>query len=541
MELAEGLLYTGDPEHYRVRLERIASLTPAEIRDAMQRWLRRPAYTLAIVPGDRTLDGALMGGWGDEDINPPPAPDTGGGVTADRTGAERAYPPVADVPALDFPDAQRARLANGIGVTLVRRDSVPTVNVTLLLDAGAVTDDPSQAGLHRMMVDMMSEGTPTRGPLDIVIEQEELGATISTVAGVDADQIGLTSLTTNLPQSLDLMADITLRPAFAQDAFDRVQTQRLAGIEEERTSPGALAGRAFGRVLFGDGNPYALASTTGEYDVIAALTLEDLRAEHAKWFRPDLASFIVVGDITMEELLPQLETAFGRWRGVRSAPPQKQIDLPIPAARPRLVVVDRPNSPQSVLLMGRVLPIKGTDAGNEPLQLANEVLGNGFLSRLMSDLRETRGWTYGISSSLPGRVGPVPLAVSTAVQSDRTADSIRVILEQMEAFPSERPVADVEYQRVTDGNIRGLPNRFETNGQVMGALLGNALFQRPDDYQERLPEIYRAITPDQINAAAAEYLHPRGMAIVVVGDRAQIDDQLATLGMDIEYMEASEL
>jgi predicted Zn-dependent peptidase len=540
-ELVEGLLYTGNPEHYRVRLQRIASLTPQEIRDAMQRWLRRPAYTLATVPGERELDGALMGGWGDEDINPPPPPDTGGGITAERTGPERDYPPVGDVPALDFPDAERAQLANGIGVTLVRRDSVPTVNITLLLDAGKVVDSPEQAGLHSMMVDMMSEGTLTRGPLDIVIEQEELGATISTVAGVDADQVGLTSLITNLPQSLDLMADITLRPAFTQEAFDRVQAQRLAGIEEERTSPGALAGRAFGRVLFGTENPYALAATTGEYDVIAALTPADLRAEHARWFRPDLASFIAVGDISMEELLPQLEAAFGRWRGVRSAPPQKHNDMPIPAPRSRLVVVDRPNSPQSVLLLGRVLPIRGTDQGNEPLQLANEVLGNGFLSRLMSDLRETKGWTYSISSGLPGRVGPVPLAISTAVQSDRTADSIRVILEQMEAFPSENPVTDVEYQRVTDGNIRGLPNRFETNGQVMGALLGNVLYQRPDDYQERLPEIYRAITPREIDAAAAEYLHPRDLAIVVVGDRAQIDEQLATLGMDIEYMEASEL
>ncbi len=541
MELAEGLLYTGDPEHYRVRLERIASLTPAEIRSAMQRWLRRPAYTLAIVPGERTLDGALMGGWGDEDINPPPAPDAGGGVTAERTGPERDFPPVGNVPALDFPDAEHARLTNGIGVTLVRREHVPSVNITLLLDAGAVVDDPARAGLHRMTVDMMSEGTPTRGPLDIVIEQEELGATISTAAGIDATQVRLTSLTSNLAQSLDLMADITLRPAFAQDAFNRVQAQRLAGIEEERTSPGALAGRAFGRVLFGDENPYALASTTGEYEVIATLTPEDLRAEHAKWFRPDLASFTVVGDITMDELLPQLKDAFGDWMPSAARIANKRIDLPHPAAQPRLVVVDRPNSPQSVLLLGRVLPINGTDPGNEPLQLANEVLGNGFLSRLMSDLRETRGWTYSISSSLPGRVGPVPLVVSTAMQSDRTADSIRVIMEQMDAFPSESPVTDVEYQRVTDGNIRGLPNRFETNGQIMGAMLGNELYERPDDYQERLPDIYRAITPAEINAAAAQYLHPRDLAIVVVGDRAQIDDQLATLGLDIEYMEASEL
>ena len=430
--------------------------------------------------------------------------------------------------------------SNGTPVTLVQRETVPTVTIALTFDAGSVVDGPGEEGRHQMMVDLLAEGTTTRDTFDILIVQEELGVSVSASAGVDTTTVNLTSLTSSLPQSLGLMADITLNPSFEDDAFGRVQTQRLAEIDEERTQPGALAGRAMGRLLFGE-NPYAMASTIGTSEAVQRLTTADLRAEHGEWFRPDLASFTVVGDIDMASLLRLLEGTFGDWAPPATARPEKRIDAPVPPAQQRLVVIDRPNSPQSVLVMARLLPLTGLARGTEPLELANEVMGNGFLSRLNLDLRETRGWTYGVRSGLPGRVGAQAFTVSTAVQADRTADSIRAIVEQMEAFPATRPVSQVELQRVTDGNVRGLPNRFETNDQVLDALLSNRLFGRPDDYQERLPGIYRAIDAADIDAAAAQYLHPRDMAIVVVGDRAVIDDQIATLGMDVEYMAAEGL
>ena len=539
--LAEGLLYSGDPAHYRTHLRRVATLTSAEVQAAMARWLTRPAYTLAVVPGKRELDGAQMGGWGDEDIIPPPAPDAGGGITAARTGPGRSLPAVGEVPALDFPTAERATLANGVGVTLVRRETVPMVNIALNIDAGSVVDGADEAGRHELMMDMLTQGTATRTTLHILTAQEELGASISASAGVDNSLIFLSSLTSTLPTSLDLMADVVLNPAFRQEDFDRTQAQRLAEIAEEQTSPGEIGGRAMGRALFGDQNPYALASTIGTTDGVSRLTPADMVAEHAEWIRPDLASFTVVGDITMERLLPLLNDAFANWAPRNSPAPQRNLDAPVPPARPRLIVIDRPDSPQSVLVFGRLLPLRGTDQGGEALELANEVIGSGFLSRLMNDLRETRGWTYGVSSRIGSRIARKSFTVSTSVQADRTADSIRVVLDQLAAFPSTRPVDPVELQRVTDGNVRGLPNRYETNADVLGALLANQLLARPDDYQERLPDIYRAIDAAQIDAAAAAYLHPRDLAIVVVGDRAVIDEQIATLGMDVEYWSAEDM
>ena len=204
-------------------------------------------------------------------------------------------------------------------------------------------------------------------------------------------------------------------------------------------------------------------------------------------------------------------------------------------------MIDRPNSPQSVLLFGRVLPLNGSGTGQEALELANEVIGNDFLSRLNSDLREEKGWTYGISSSLFQVRGPRGFIVMSPVQTDRTADSIHLIEQDMKAFPASKGVNPVELQRVTEGNIRNLPNRFETNGQVLGALLDNQRLKRPDDYQAKLPGIYRALDAKAIDAAAAQYLQPDQMVIVVVGDRSKIDDQLKTLGMPIEYVKAEDL
>jgi predicted Zn-dependent peptidase len=538
--LAEGELYAHDPAHYKKELAELAALTPERVKAAMQKWLTRPAYTLTVKPGERTEDGAQLGGWGDEGKVPPPPKDPKTPVPPIRA-VKREAPPVAEVKDLTFPKIEHARLSNGIDVELARRTAIPKVSLALTFDAGNAADDPAHAGTQSLMLDALEEGTTTRNAEQIAAEQERLGASIGTGSTTDSSQITMTALTANLLPSLELMADIARHPKFSDPDIARVKNQRLAQISQEQASPAGLAQRAIRPLIYGTQHPYGSVGGSGKAEVIQTLTPAALRAEHDKWLRPDLAHIIVVGDVTMADLLPKLEAAFGDWKAPAGAAPTKAIDSPIPAPKQRLVVIDRPNSPQSVLLLGRVLPLKGAGTGQEALELANEVIGNDFLSRLNSDLREEKGWTYGISSSLFQVRGPRGFIVMTPVQTDRTADSIKLIIEDMKAFPKARGVDPVELQRVTEGNIRNLPNRFETNGQVLGALLDNQRLGRPDDYQAKLPEIYRALDAKAIDAAAAQYLQPDPMVIVVVGDRKEIDAQLKGLGMPIEYMEASAL
>jgi predicted Zn-dependent peptidase len=539
--LAEGLLYTGDPAHYRKELEALARVTPAQVQGAMQRWLGRPSYTLTIQPGERTLDGGKMGGWGDEDSAAPIASDPKTPLEVTRTAPPREAPGVAPVGALTFPAVKTARLTNGMEVSLARRTAIPKVSVAITFDAGNAADGPARAGTQSLMMGLLEEGTLSLTAEQIAIEQERLGAEISAGSGTDTSVVQMTALTANLAPSLALMSDIVRNPAFNDADVARVKSQRLAAIAQERANPIGLAQRAIGPILYGPDHPYGSVGARGLPEVVSALAPDVLRAEHGNWLRPDNARLTVVGDITMPELVASLEKAFGGWKAPAGPKPQKNLDAAVPPARSRLVVIDRPNSPQSVLLLGRVMPLRGTDGGLEALDLANEVIGDGFLSRLNMDLREEKSWTYGIRSGISAGAGPRAFSVFTPVQSDRTADSIRAILGNLEAFPTSRGVDQTELQRVTEGNVRGLPNRFETNGQVLGAVLGNQLLGRPADYQTKLPEIYRAIDAAKIDAAARQYLGNDDLVIVVVGDRKQIDSQLETLGMPVEYLEADKL
>ncbi len=539
MALAEGLVYQGDPASYKKDLAEIAALTPERVRTALQTWLNRPAFTLAIVPGERTLDGGALGGWGDEGTVPSPAPDARTPVAAIRSGAPRQLPGIADVGALPWPTVERATLSNGIPVLLARRTAVPKVSVNLRFDAGYAVDEAAEAGVHSLMVEALEEGTRTRDATRIAEDQERLGADISAGSSLDADDITLTALSANLAPSLALMSDLVRNPAFAEKDVARVKDQRLANISQQLASPQGIASRALLPLVYGEAHPYGKVGAAGLTTAIQGVTSDRLAVEHRRWFRPDTAALTVVGDVTMAELLPRLEDAFGKWPSDRMARPTKDLAAASPAPRTRLVLIDRPNSPQSVIYAGRLLPVTGKAAGLESLDLANEVLGDGFLSRLNLLIREDKGWSYGARTGISAPQGQRLLTVAAPVQSDRTGDSIALILETMNAFADGKSgVNESELNRVTDGSIRGLPNRFETNGQVLGALLGMQARGLPDDYYTNLAATYRALGASAIDAAARQYLGGGDLALVVVGDRKAIEPQLGKLGIPVEVMEA---
>ncbi|MFO1254498.1 MAG: insulinase family protein [Sphingomonadaceae bacterium] len=217
-----------------------------------------------------------------------------------------------------------------------------------------------------------------------------------------------------------------LHPAFREDDVKRARDKRLADIAQSQASPRALASRSLNPILFGPAHPYGQPGDgLGDARSVAALTPASLRAAQGKWLRADNVTITVVGDVTMEQLKPMLEASFGAWRAPAGARPVKAIDAAIPAPQPRIVLIDRPNSPQSVIVAGRVLPVTGRQQGLEALDLANEVLGNGFLSRLNLNLREDKGWSYGVRSAVRSPKGPRSLVLTAPVQADRTGDRSR--------------------------------------------------------------------------------------------------------------------
>ena len=521
--LAEGLIYTGDPGYYRTEMGRYAAATPAAVVAAARLWINRGDFRLTMVPGPRPQSA--------EAASAPAAPSTI--VNTPATPPTRVAPKVAGFPELDFPKVERARLANGIDVTLARRTTVPVVRMTLSFDAGNAADPKAKLGTQGLVLALIDEGTSSRSATQIVEEGERIGASIGASAGIDRTRLTLNALKPNLAASLALFADIVRNPAFADTELTRVRAQMLNRIAAEETQPQSLAFRELPPLLYGIGHPYGIPFTgTGTAAGVAAVTRDDLVAFQQAWLRPDNGALFVVGDVTMAELLPMLEASLGDWRAPTVAKSRKLF----PAAPPppnRIILIDRPGSPQSLILAGTPLAVKGTE---DPLALsvANDILGGNFTSRLNANLREDKGWAYGVSSSANIVREQMPFLLSAPVQTDKTGPSITAMISDMQAFRASRPPTTAELERTVNNTVRSLPGAFESGGEVLSSIERNFIFGRPDSYQTDLPARYRAMTIADLKTAAADLLDPSRLLWIVIGDRAQVESQLQAIGLPVE-------
>ena len=523
--LAEGQLYAGNPDFYKTELQAYAAVTPAQVQAAMQRWLTRPVYRQIVEPGERE---AYV-----EAASAPP-----GAAPVEATEIQRVprdpMPVIGEVSNIDFPAVERTTLSNGIEVVYARSTTVPVTRVAMEFDAGYAADKPNALGVHSMMLTLMNEGTTTRDSNALAEARERLGAAVGVGASMDRTVASLTAVTTNLDPSLILLSDVVRNPAFAPAEVERLRAQRLAGLANERTQPAALAARALPPLIYGEGNPYGRPfGGSGTEEAIRALSRDDLVAEHAAWVRPDNARVFVVSDLPLSEITTRLERTFGDWRAPAVPRGTKAFPADIPATTSRIVLIDRPQSPQSIIYGGAVLPLSGTD-DLLTLNAANSVLGTDFLSRINADLRETKGWSYGVRGTVNALQNRVPYIINAPVQANRTGESIAALIAQYERFLTEDGVTPEELERTINGDTRGLAGSYETSAQILGALRSNALYGRPDDYQESLASRTRALTAGQLDAAARAAIDPSRFVWVVVGDASVVRPQLEALGLPIE-------
>ena len=527
--LAEGQLYAGDPDFFRKQLAAYAAVTPAQVRDAMQRWLTRPVYSQIVQAGER--EAYVEAAAAPSGATPVPAAEI---VRVPRD----PMPTIGDVSNIDFPDVERATLSNGIEIVYAQSTTVPVTRVAVEFDAGYAADEADSLGVHSMMLNLMEEGTTTRDSNALAEARERLGASVNMGASMDRTAASLTAVTTNLDPSLVLLSDVVRNPAFAPAEVERLRAQRLAALAAERTQPAALAARALPPLIYGEGNPYGRPfGGTGTPETISALTREDLIAEHAEWVRPDNARIFVVSDLPLADVRARLERTFGDWRAPSTPRGTKAFPAEIPATTARIVLIDRPQSPQSIIYGGAVLPVSGTD-DLLTLTAANSILGTDFLSRINADLRETKGWSYGVRGTVNALQHRAPYIVNAPVQANRTGESIAALIAQYERFLQTDGVTPAELERTINGDTRGLAGGFETSGQILGALRSNALYGRPDDYQENLASRTRALTAADMDAAARAAIDPNQFVWVVVGDASVVRPQLEALGLPIEVRPA---
>jgi predicted Zn-dependent peptidase len=543
--LAEGLLYSNDPAYYRAALEKVSTLTPAQVRTVTAKWLARPAFALTVEPGTRTeggegragfVTGGADGGtarpafYHDPLLATPAAAAAKSFADPDRS----KLPAVGTLASLTFPTIEHATLSNGIKVYLARRPAVPVVSVRVAFDAGYAADPATARGTQSLLLRLMNEGTRSLDSSALAKARERLGADIRGASNADTTWFQLEALTPNLPSSLALLSEYVRHPALTPPELERVRAQQLASISAELNEPRAIAQRVLMPVLYGSGHPYAAAASgAGDPTVVRSLTTTDLSAFHRRWFRPDKASIFVVGDTTLPALTHLLEVSFGDWKAPTEPGPVKDFAAPVPAQTARIILVDRPASPQSMIYAGEVLDAKGTD-DLLALKSANDVFGGNFLSRMNTNLRETKGWSYGVASGVSDPIERASFRMMAPVQADRTGDSIAEIRKDLTAFLGPKGITPVELQWTTNGSARELPGSFETNGSVLEAVMKIARYKRPENFYETLAARYRAMTTAQLDTAARTTINPDKIVYVVVGDSTKVRPQLEALGLPIE-------
>lgn len=506
--LAEGELYAGDPGFWRTYLERINYAEADEIRATANEWLTTGSHEITVLP------------FGD--------------YRSVETDADRSALPVVDTtPELEWPAVETAELSNGVDIVFVRRDAVPVVEMQMVFDAGYAADavQGGQVGLNSFTMNMLDEGAGRMDALEIAAEAESLGANLSAGANLDLSTVTLSALSGNLQDSLNLMATVITDPTFADEDIERVREQTLNGIQQEMANPIAIALRLLPPEMYGEGHAYSVPFTgSGTPDNVAGFTREDLVAHHRTWLRPDNATLFIVGDTTLDEIAPMLERAFRGWRAPRDPLPVKNMGEAENSGSARVIIVDRPNSPQSLILAGLIGP-EGTVDDPEVYSAMNDAIGGSFTARVNMNLREDKGWSYGAQTLLWGARGQRPWIVYAPVQTDRTADSLSELLREFNEFTSTNPATEAELERSINNSTRSLPGQFETASAVRGSLVSSFNYGRDWNYPATLTERYRNLELGPIHAAAEEVVNPENLVWLIVGDAAEIEESVRALDM----------
>jgi predicted Zn-dependent peptidase len=301
--------------------------------------------------------------------------------------------------------------------------------------------------------------------------------------------------------------------------------------------PNGIASRALPGILFGPNHPYG-APSSGTEASVKGFTRAQLVAFKDHWLRPDNAELFVVSDLPLAELKPQLEAAFASWHAPAVAKGVKAFTVapPTPAGS-RIVLIDRPDSPQSVILAGQLTPI---DPASDitAFTAGSDVLGSATSSRINQDLREEKSWSYGAFAFPQLTQHAVPYLVIAPVQADRTGESVAEVIKQLKGITTTNGVTANELTQAVANEVGGLPGQFETGSSVLGAIQQMALYNRPDNYYETLGPKFRALTTASVDQAVRSALNPDAFTFIVVGDAAKVKPQLDKLGVPVEVMQA---
>ncbi len=512
--LARYQTYLGDAKLFKRDLKRIESMTRQQLKSAAKRWLSNGDYNLVIKP-KKSYQVA--------------------GEGADRS----SLPSPGAVPELDLPESEEFFLSNGLRVLFTQRSAVPATEMLMQFGSGYAADPSDKLGIASVTAAMLDEGASNMSALDIAEQLELLGASLSASASLDSSTVSLSALDNNIKESLSLFSRIIRQPNFPNKELERVKSNWLDLIVQEQASPFSIALRQLPPLLYGKDHAYGIPFTGSGYkDTVSSIERSHLIDFHRAHYGVDNATLMIVGGLPKSTVVPLLEKYFSDWSkvspatvgetnqgtGLLASAMRRLVPVAAPD-HPTIYLIDKPNAPQSLILGGQLLPPTG-EADAYIIDMASQILGGSFNSRINMNLREDKGWAYGARTMTADALSQRPLLFYAPVQVDKTKESLQELIREAQAYISDQPPTTEELDRFKASYVRSLPGKFETNRSVLGALSGMVEFNRPLNYIEQQQRLIGELEVNDLLPAIAEHIQPAAMIWLIVGDLSQVQPVL---------------
>ena len=532
-----------DPGYLTKDMQRYINVTPEQISTTLGKYLSRPELVLTVLPGDPGTEPTIS-----------PDPRIAAAEARERmaTGEHAQHVTTTELPedadrctlpgpgpqpAFDLPAFQRATLPSGMKILLVEQHKLPLVSVSAYFPYGDATQPAGLEGTAELMADLWTQGTTTRAAEPLADELARRGAAMSAGSSWNATSLDVAMLKRQLGPVLEIFDDVARNPAFDDAEFQREQMQSLAGLQQLLQDAPTLASMARSAAVYGNEHPCVKSAN---FESLPKIGQSDLVAHYERVVRPEEATLIVVGDVTMKELIAALPENFKTWRRGGEAPTVTIPAMPMPV-KARTLLIDRPGAPQSVIGFA-VAGGERTSPDFYAKTLFDSIYGGQFSSRLNMNLREDKGYTYGARSGFAWKPGlPSLFSANSSVHTDVTHLAVAEMIKELDAIcDGTSPVTESEMMFNQRYITLGWPAGFETLGDFSSSLRSLTAFGLDDGWFEQMIPSILAVTPDEL-ASATRSIDREHLTIVVVGDRAAIEENLRGIpGNDVQVMTFNE-
>lgn len=535
VQLTQCSIFAGDPGCITKNIAAIQAVTPADVKNVYEKYIKGKNYVAtSFVPKGATalaLEGSKVAEVVIEPIVQGAEDAVDPNVNAEYKKTPSSFdrsvePPYGKSPELKIPTVWQSKLKNGLRVYGIENAEVPLVQFEIIIDGGQLLEPADKQGVASLTARLMNYGTKNKTPQELEEAIQQLGASIGFSGGKEGITVRATTLARNYDATLALVQEMLLEPRWDAKEFDLLKQSTVSQIRQMSANPNAIAQEKFNELAYGKGNVFAKAAI-GTIDSVNGITLDDLKAYYEKNLSPSVARMHVVGDIGKSKVTASLKGLNSNWK-------KKDVKLPsftLPAApsRAQIYFYDVPNASQSVLRIGYPA-LKETDADFYPATVANYILGGGgFASRLTQELREGKGYTYGINSNFSGSSNSGLFTIGSGVRSNVTLESLQLVKSILEAYP--KTFSDQDLETTKGFLVKSNARAFETSNAKLGMLDKISSYGWKPDYVKSREGIVKAMTVDRINTLSGKYFDPNKMIWVVVGDAKTQLPRLKELGL----------